>query len=382
MHDEIYMLWLSSLLPNLGSRKLNYLLFRFGSAKKIFTAPPELLKTHGNLTEKALNRLIKNRSLDYIEGLLQIMESKQMAYLSRNHQRFPTLLGAIPDPPVGIFYIGELPADATNKIAIIGSRKCSDYGLQTAKILAKPLAENNIVIVSGMARGIDSMAHRGALEAGGKTIAVLGSGADICYPAENRQLRDAIIQNGCVLSEYPPGTKPFGAFFPARNRIISGLSRAIIVAEAGRKSGTLITVDQATEQGREVLAVPGNIMSPLSAGTNLLIREGAIPVTDYTDVLFALGNATKIDTSNLDNQYIHGSTAKPKTMSKAQEEAISSLAPEEKLLYDSLTFDPVSFDSLVISTRLASNTLHFLCTTLELKGLIKKLPGARYVRII
>jgi len=376
MRDEIYMLWLSSLLPNLGSRKLNYLLLRFGDAKEIFTAPANLLKTLGNLTDNALNHLTKNRDLGHIENLLQDMESKKMAYLSRNHDRFPTLLAAIPDPPVGIFYIGELPADATNKIGIIGSRKCSDYGLQTAKLLAKPLAENGIIIVSGMARGVDSMAHRGALEAGGKTIAVLGSGADICYPAENKQLRDAIIENGCVLSEYPPGTKPLGAFFPARNRIISGLSRAIIVAEASRKSGTLITVDQATEQGREVLAVPGNIMSPLSAGTNHLIREGAIPVTDYTDVLFALGLSAKADTSNLDNQYAHGSAA----VSKAQEDAISSLAPEEKLVYDSLTFDPVSFDSLVMNTKLTQTTLHFICTTLELKGLIKKLPGARYVR--
>ena len=376
MRDEIYMLWLSSLLPNLGSRKLNYLLFRFGSARDIFIAPADLLKTHGNLTDKALARLTKNRDLDHIENLLRDMESKKIAYLSRNHDRFPTLLGAIPDPPVGIFYIGELPADATNKIGIIGSRKCSDYGLQTAKLLAKPLAENGIIIVSGMARGVDSMAHRGAIEAGGKTIAVLGCGADICYPAENRQLRDTIIENGCVLSEYPPGTKPLGAFFPARNRIISGLCRAIIVAEASKKSGTLITVDQATEQGRDVLAVPGNIMSPLSAGTNLLIREGAIPVTDYTDVLFALGLSAKTDTSDLNNQYAHGSMV----TNKAHEDALNSLAPEEKLVYDSLTFEPVSFDNLVMTTKLASANLHFVCTTLELKGLIKKLPGARYTR--
>ena len=376
MHDEIYMLWLSSLVSRLGTRKLNLLLSRFESARGIFTAHPTHLKTLGNLTDNALGNLTRNRDLDYIENLLKEMESKQMAYLSRNHERFPALLAAIPDPPVGIFYIGELPADATNKVAIIGSRRCSDYGLQAAKILAIPLAENGIVIVSGMARGVDSMAHKSAVEARGKTIAVLGCGADICYPAENRQLRDQIVENGCVLSEYPPGTKPIGAFFPARNRIISGLCRVIIVAEASKKSGTLITVDQATEQGRDVLAVPGNIMSPLSAGTNLLIREGATPVTDYTDVLFSLGLSIKTDTSELDNQFAHGSTV-PDTV---HDDAINSLAPEEKLLYDSLTFEPVSFDSIAMSTNLPSMNLHYLLTSLELKGLIRKLPGARYIK--
>jgi len=375
MLDEIYMLWLSSLLPNLGSRKLNALLTQFGSAKEIFYLPPAMIKKYVPMTDNALGTLTKNRDLDYIEKILREMENKRIVYISRNHERFPTLLGLIPDPPVGIFYMGELPADDTNKIGIIGSRKCSDYGLQATKLLTKPLAGQGIVIVSGMARGVDSIAHRSAIEADGKTIAVLGCGPDICYPSENLQLRDAIINNGCVLSEYPPGQRPVAAFFPARNRIISGLSRGIIVAEAGKKSGTLITVDQAIEQGRDVLAVPGNIMNPLSAGTNLLIRDGAIPVTDYTDVLFALGIAEKTDTADVNNQYAHGSLAK-----KTEENPKSALAPEEKLVYDSLTFEPESFDSLQLTTKLPSANLHFLCTVLELKGLIRKLPGARYAK--
>ena len=148
MRDEIYMLWLSSLVPQLGSRKLNSLLANFGSARDIFTAPGQLLKSAGKLTELALSNITKNRDLNYIESMLQDMESKQMAYLSRNHQRFPTLLAAIPDSPVGIFYIGELPADATHKIAIIGSRRCSEYGLLTSRMLAKPLAENDVVYLT------------------------------------------------------------------------------------------------------------------------------------------------------------------------------------------------------------------------------------------
>jgi len=376
MQDEIYMLWLSTLLPNLGSRKLNSLLSAFGTARNIFTASLNHLKSQGNLTDQAFSTLTKNRNFDYIENTLRVMESEQMVYLSRNHERFPTLLASIPDPPVGIFCVGELPADATHKVAIVGSRRCTEYGLMAARLLAKPLAEHGIVIVSGMARGVDSMAHRGALEGAGKTIAVLGSGADICYPAENVHLRASIVENGCVISEYPPTQRPIAAFFPARNRIISGMCRVIIVAEASKKSGTLITVDQATEQGRDVLAVPGNINSPLSAGTNSLICEVAIPVTDYTDVLFALGLSSEKDTSDPLNQYVHGGGI----LSKTQENAIKSLAPEEKLVYDSLTFDAVSFDSLTLTTKLPVANLHYLCTTLELKGLIKKLPGARYIR--
>jgi len=377
MQNEIYMLWLSTLLPQLGSRKLNHLLSNFANAKDIFLASPSLLKTHAKLTENALSTITKNRSLDYIERMLQYMESKQMTYMSRYHERFPTLLTTIPDPPVGLFYIGELPADATHKVAIIGSRRCSEYGLLATRILAKPLAENDVVIVSGMARGVDSMAHRGALDGGGKTIAVLGCGADVCYPAENNHLRAAIIENGCVISEYPPGQRPTAAFFPARNRIISGICQAIIVAEAGKKSGTQITVDQATEQGREVFAIPGSIISPLSAGTNQLIQEGATPVTNHTDVLFALGIPEK-DANALNGKNTGHQTTD--AQHKTNKPALNSLAPEEKLVYDALALEPISFDSLVISTKIASGTLRYLCTSLELKGLIRRLPGARFCK--
>jgi DNA processing protein len=230
-----------------------------------------------------------------------------------------------------------------------------------ARTLAAPLAERGIVIVSGMARGVDSMAHKGALESGGKTIAVLGCGVDICYPNEAFALRKRIIDNGCVLSEYPPGTQPAKFYFPARNRIISGLSHAVVVAEAGRRSGTLITVDMAQDQGREVLAVPGNISSKLSEGTNRLIRDGAFPVVDYTDVLFALGLSAEAEPA-------------PDTRTGIV------LAPDEKRVYDSVNLAPVSFDSLLAQTGLTAGALHLLCIALEIKKLIKKLPGARYIR--
>jgi DNA processing protein len=361
MHDEIYMLWLSSLVAQLTSRKLNELLLRFESAKEIFNASREALREAGCLSPLALDIVTRNRSLSNIETLLHELEEKQIAYISRRHESFPMLLAAIPDPPVGIFYSGELPGDDLHIVSIIGSRKCSEYGLMTANKLAAPLARRGIVIVSGMARGVDSMAHKGALEGGGKTIAVLGCGVDICYPSEAHALRKRIIENGCVVSEYPPGTQPHKAFFPARNRIISGLSHAVVVVEASRKSGTLITVDTAHDQGREVLAVPGNISNKLSEGTNRLIRDGAFPVMDYTDVLFALGISDEAEPAPMKNEGI-------------------ILAPDEKRVYDVVNLAAVHVDAILAQTGLNASQVHLVCIALELKKLIKKLPGARYIR--
>jgi len=199
------------------------------------------------------------------------------------------------------------------------------------------------------------------------TIAVLGCGVDICYPAENKQLREDIINNGCVISEYPPGVRPAPMYFPARNRIISGLCRAIVVTEAGKKSGTLITVDQAQEQGREVFAVPGNISSKLSYGTNQLIREGAYPVSDHEDILAALGISAQ-SPEILDEK------------NNSEKNSKNNLAPDEKRVYDSLSLEPISFDMLVDVTSVEIGRLHLICTGLELRGLAKKLPGARYIK--
>ena len=365
MYDNIYMLWLSSLVHQVGSRKLNSLLDTFGSAVAVFKAPIDELQQAMGAAHHGFDFISRHRNLKYIEEFIENMQAKGVAYISRENPRFSTLLREIPDPPVGIFVIGTFPADDTNKVAIIGSRKCSEYGLLTARVLAQPLAAAGIVIVSGMARGVDSMAHRGALQGGGLTIAVLGCGVDICYPAENKELRDLIIQNGCVISEYGPGVRPTPAFFPARNRIISGLSCGIIVTEAGLKSGTLITVDQAQEQGREVLAVPGNISSKLSQGTNQLIRDGAFPVSSHEDVLSILGIAPAPVIENLPQNSKNSKT---------------NLAPDEKQVYDRLSLEPISFDKLADTLEIDIGRLHLVCTGLELKGLAKKLPGARYIR--
>ena len=424
MNDNNYMLWLSSMVQFFGSRKLNSLLIEFGSARNIFNATQKELEQY--LTSHGLQTITRQRSLYYIEKLLNKMEEQGIIYLSREHERFPELLKTIPDPPIGLFCIGTLPPDTMYKVAIIGSRTCSEYGKMAAQLLATPLAQTNVVIVSGMARGVDSAAHKGALTGGGKTIAVLGCGIDICYPSENAHLRDEIINNGCIISEYSLGIAPNKAFFPARNRIISGLSHGVVVTEAGKQSGTLITVDQALDQGREVMAVPGNVSSGLSEGTNRLIREGAHLVACHTDVLFVLniperdmerpienktttplskGNEVERSpaewrglgqhpienkaTQSLSEGNVAGVSpaerrgfggSAPIKIEKQQNNPNKNLAPLEKEVYDSLNLEAVSFDILLERTSLDAGQLNLACVNLELKGLIKKLPGSRYIR--
>lgn len=203
-----------------------------------------------------------------------------------NSKFYPEKLRNISCPPKELFCLGNMDLLNCKSIAVIGSRVYSSYGERAAKEFAFDLAKEDICIVSGMARGIDSFAHEAALDANGKTIAILGSGLDVIYPRENKQLYESIIRNkGLIISEYPLGTKPCKQNFPARNRIISGLSDGVLVIEARKNSGTNITVDFALEQGKDVFVIPGNIYSKTSDGTNFLIKEGAIPVTDYKDIL-------------------------------------------------------------------------------------------------
>lgn len=202
---------------------------------------------------------------------------------------FPALLRQIPDPPKALFFEGDLSLADGPCLAVVGARKATGYGKWAAGAIARRAAEHGITVVSGMAGGIDTAAHRGALETGGATIAVLGCGIDICYPAANKELYGEIRRRGLLLSEYEPGTSPLPYRFPQRNRIISGLSRAVVIAEAGLASGSLITAERAADQGREVFAVPANINATSSIGCNKLIRDGATPIVVVDDVLDAMG---------------------------------------------------------------------------------------------
>jgi len=271
---------------------------------------------------------------------------------------YPSALSDIPDPPAVLFFEGELE-NALQKpvVAVIGSRRSSVYGLGVARSLSRALSSSGICVTSGLARGIDGEAHRGSLEAGGPTIAVLGCGIDVPYPPEHSKLARSITNCGALVSEYPPGTKPDRFNFPERNRIISGLSRGVIVVEAGERSGTMITVNSALDQGREVFAVPGEVTRSTSFGTNRLLKEGANLVTSVDDVLEVLGISVKKQTA-LRLPDVEGEVA----------------VAVVQLLADA----PLHFDEMVRKLELDPGALQAELLMLEMQGHIIRRPGEIY----
>jgi len=363
MEQDLIMLWFSQ-TEGIGGRKTASVLSAFDSVSDIWEARYEDFSDIPFMSERNISDLIKNRDENLINNFAKKLASQGISYVTLLNEKYPALLKEIHDPPPVLYYIGELPPEERRRVSVVGSRHCSEYGLYVSEKISRELAAHDITVVSGMARGIDSSAHKGALAGGGKTIAVLGCGVDICYPPENRALYAKIIKNGCVMSESPPATQPLAGNFPARNRIISGLSEAVVVIEATEKSGSLITADMALEQGREVLAVPGNITSKLSLGTNKLIKEGACALASgCKDILNAIG---------------HAETAGGKAAGSEKSELI--LEPLEKLVYDCINFEPISTAAIAVKANLPVITVTTLCTALEIKACIKKLPGLRYVR--
>lgn len=273
-------------------------------------------------------------------------------------ENYPYLLKNIYDPPYLLFYKGRLPGPDDLLIGMVGSRKATAYGRHIAETLAKDLANRGVWVVSGMARGIDTWSHRGCLEAGGNTLAVLGSGIDVIYPRENKDLFTKISQSGAVMSEFPIGAPPLPQHFPARNRIISGLSRGIVVVEAAEKSGSLITVDFALEQGRDVFAVPGPVTGQMSRGTHRLIKQGAKLVEKAGDIL---------------EEYI------PVETDVKTEFDLFSFTAEERMILEAITAGSVHFDELAVRSGLPASQLASLLTVWELKGLVKQLSGKYYI---
>ena len=282
------------------------------------------------------------------------LEEQGLRFVARSSGGYPELLRAIHDPPPGLFLRGGGADDLLHRttVAIVGARASSSYGTHVARMLGRELAAAGLVVVSGMARGIDGEAHRGALEAGGPTVAVLGCGVDRDYPAAHAALAGAIAETGLIVSEYAPGVEPAPWRFPARNRIIAGLAQATVVVEARERSGALITADLALDEGREVFAVPGEITSALSAGTNALLRLGATPVTSAADVLerFGLTPPAPIDPS-------------------------ADLDPTSLRVYEVLREAPATVDELVSSTGLDAADLGPALTMLDLAGLVTEGEG-------
>lgn len=274
---------------------------------------------------------------------------------------YPVRLRYTFDPPPYFYQAGPWIPDARPVVAIVGTRKPTPYGLAVAERFGRDLARLGAVVVSGMARGIDCAAHRGALEAGGTTVAVLGGGADVCYPREAGPLYRAIKATGAVISEQPPGAEPRSEFFPERNRIISGLAHGIVVVEAGEKSGTLITVAQAISQGRDVFAVPGPITSPMSVGPHALLKDGAVLATSAEEILDELG---------FEHAGLKSAVNGPPELDGEQERLLGWMGEEPRWAGD-----------LAQACGLPAGQVQGLLTMLEIKGLVRQLPGGQYLRI-
>ncbi len=285
METKRYWIWFS-LLTEINYKLKRNLIVKYKDPKIIYELDDAELISNSGIGKKAVcliqNKLIKERLDDYIEK----MNQEKINILTIQDKEYPRILKQIYDYPITLYIKGNNDILNNANIAIIGCRDCTEYGKKAAEYFSYNLAKENVTIVSGLARGIDGYSHIGALKAKGKTIAVLGNGLDIVYPKQNEIIYQKIIEeNGAIISEYPLGTKPEKNNFPERNRIISGISKGVLIIEAKERSGTIVTADFALEQGRDVYVVPGNINSPNSVGTNRLIKEGAMLVTNYKDIL-------------------------------------------------------------------------------------------------
>lgn len=341
------------------------LLERFDTPEAVLASSPALLATVRGITPAVCASITGPDCRRFAEHELKQLDGSGIRLISFLDAEYPKRLFEIGDPPPLIYLRGEVP-DWEPAVAVVGSRKASIAGRNAAEKLSAGLAERGVLVVSGLARGIDTAAHRGALAGGGKTVAVLGSGVDSPYPAENLKLAEQIITNGCLLSEFPIGTLPLAEHFPRRNRIISGLSRGVLVVEAEEKSGSLITARYALDQGREVMAVPGPINASASRGPNRLIKEGAALVDCVDDILIAIGMADQA-MSELSKPGSAG-------ISKKQ----FSLTPLEAAVYELVARGAVHIDELTAALELTPGEVSAMVLSLELKGAVMQLPGSYY----
>lgn len=356
-----YSYWLSN-IPGIGIRSRNRMLRTAGSAEELYRMPEKQLLLLPGLTEKQVKAVLESRKRDYETPFGRLAE-QGIAFLSREEPEFPEKLKQIPDAPYSLYVKGALPEPAGKAVAVVGARRCSAYGSAVAQKLGKRLAECHAAVISGMAQGIDGESHWGALKGGGRTYAVLGCGVDVCYPRCQAKLYDNILNGGGIISEYPPGTKPLPQLFPARNRIISGLSDVVVVVEAKSRSGSLITADYALEQGKDIYAVPGRLYDPLSAGCNALIRQGAGMISDVEDFLTELELCMDFG-------------GKQKNLRKL------SLAKDESLVYSCLSLQPKGIEELLEETGLGLPQTAGILAGMVQKGFITETVKNYYIKRI
>lgn len=344
-------------VPRMTEARLMNLLERFGEPESILRASEsELLEVDGVDQELASAVRSYQRSPELAQRIREARAAGAWT-VAITEPEFPRSLKELRHSPPVLFGIGELSKDDWPAVAVVGTRRPSSYGRQVAEKLARQLAENGITVVSGLARGVDTCAHRGALDGKGRTLAVLGSGIDVCYPPENRKLVYEVASRGAVLTEFNLGVGPLAMNFPKRNRIVSGLSAGVVAVEAGEKSGVLNTVVWARDQGREVFAVPGRITDQTSQGINRLLRQGARPATAVSDILEVLGLSQRAE-----------------LVTRVE------ISDEERCVLDSLSGDPVHVDDICESLGMPMSRLLSILMQLEVLGLVRQLPGKLFMR--
>jgi DNA processing protein len=364
-------------VEGVGNVGFKALLEAFGTPRKVFEAPLSMIKAVPGIGDKTAPQIKSFKNWKKVEKELECADRTGVSIVTSQDPLYPSQLLSTYDYPAFLYVKGHLKEDDVN-VAVVGSRTASTYGKFTTERLCRELVLRGITVISGLARGIDSAAHRGALSGKGRTIAVLGCGLDVVYPPENEKLFNEISLQGALISEFPFGTPPNAPNFPARNRIISGISLGVVVVEASEKSGSLITARIALEQGREVFAVPGSIDSSGSRGTNKLIKQGAKLIENVEDILEEI----------LPQVTIAPKVVKPDQRQKQPEDhqKILNLSPDlvlketEKTVWQVLSQKPVHIDQIITSTGLTAHEVLGILLNLELQGLIEQKPGKTYMR--
>jgi len=356
--------WLTlAYLPGIGSTTLCRLAQRYDNPAAILAGVKHDSDINSRLVRILTDRKIRNEAEKLAQQQLDRLKYLQISLTCHGDPLYPQQLKTLADAPVLLFFRGDLSCLQNSSVALVGSRAATSYGREVSYKLATGLARQGVVVVSGVALGIDTKAHQGALAAGGLTAGVLGCGLDVVYPRGNKDLYLQIADNGVLLSEYPCGTRPDGFRFPARNRIISGIVQGVVIVEATLKSGSLITARLALDQGREVFAVPGRIDSAKSAGTHRLIQQGAHLVQSVDDILveFGIGGEAQMQA--------------PSQVSGSVE------STEEQLILDCLDVYPIDIDTILRVTALEAGKILDLLLQLELRGLVRQLPGQMYEKV-
>ena len=367
---ELDALMVLNAVPGLGSARIKKLLDQYGSAQRIFSLSESALMADRIIPANVIQNIFHFPKDNFLKNEYNLITPKDIKIITLKDENYPVNLREIAGAPVILYVQGRIPQDNKLSVAIVGSRQASLYGITVAEQFAARLAELGLTIVSGMARGIDTAAHRAALRAKGSTMAVMGCGLAHIYPPENKDLYRNIVEHGAVISEFPMETPPAGNNFPARNRIISGLSLGVVVVEAALKSGALITADFALEQGREVFAIPGKVDNPNSRGVHNLIKQGAKLATCVEDILEEI------------EPQLSPCLKEQKKFEDIQEapEIPAHLSDNEKLVYQYIKNQPVHIDALAEMCHVGISILASVLFQLEIKKLVRQLPGKMFVR--